>query len=224
MFNRPVLSNILGLNSASTARSPLVFADPRLESSLVISALLRLLYDHKIPPLYEFFLVQDLVDLADKWEITVVDDLVRKELITSISLGHDHESPFELFMIAIKLNDINLAARVIQTRDGHDVLHVLIGRADMHWINIFTTDLDDWEYQQFTKIPPKVSWALQRAAMMWDHGYGTSTTSYLNMSRRQEAIGANFRRIMDPSCAFSPPFVVVSAERRSQAVYSSSAW
>ena len=207
MFNRPVLSNILGLNSASTAQSSLVFTDPRLESSLVISALLRLLYDHTIPPLCDFFLVQDLVDLADKWEITVVDNLVRKELITSISLGHDHESPFELFMIAIKLNDMNLAARVMETRDGHDVLHVLIGRADMHWINIFTTDLDDWEYQQFTKIPPKVAWALQRAAMMWDHGYGTTTTSYVNMSRRQEAIGANFRRIMDPSCALSLAFV-----------------
>jgi len=214
---------MLSLNSASTAPSHLVFTDPRLESSSVISALLRLLYDHEIPPLYDSILIQDLVDLADKWEITAVDRLVRKELIASLYHG-GHDSPFVLFMIAMKLKDNDLAADVIEARDGYTVLQVLFGPKNKYWAYINIVDLNEREYKDFTKMPPAVAWALQRAAIMWDHDYGMNYNSKEGKCRYRQAIGENFRRIMDLSCASFPSVVYVLAERRRRSRMPSSAW
>lgn len=207
MSNRPVLSNILSLSPASTTPSPLVFTDLRLESSSVISALLDLLYDHEMPSFYNPTLIQDLIDFADKWEIGVIHKFVRKELIAS--MGLDDESSCDRFLIAIKLNDLHLAARIIEISDDHYVLGVLIGTNKGSWsdIDIDTFDFNPCEYEEFVNVPPKVAWALQRAAMMWDHGFGTSTKMKDDTSRHRQMIGENFHRIMDPSCALSLPFV-----------------
>ena len=222
MFNRPVLSDILSLSSASTTPSPLVFTDLRLESSSVVSALLNHLYDHEIPSLYESSLVQDLIDLADKWEIAVIHKLVRKELIASIDL--DDKSPLDLLVIAIKLNDMHLAPYIIGMSDISDayVLNVLIGTDRGDRTDIDTSQFDHCECEEFTRVPPKIAWALQRAAMMWDHGYGTDTGSKDDSTKHRQAIGENFRRIMDPSCALSLPSVLVQAEQRSRTPRSSS--
>jgi hypothetical protein len=196
---------MLSLDPASTASSPLVFTDARLECSSVISALLGLLYDHELPSIYDPASMQDLVDLADKWEIELVNKAVRKQLAAFIHL--ESASPSDIFLIAIKLNAINLAARTIEMGTWDYVVAVLIGTDDADLIDIQTFAFDCFESDNFARMPPKAAWALQRAAMMWDHGLGTGTKSKDEDSRRRQVIAENFRRIMDPSCTSSVPVV-----------------
>lgn len=190
---------MLSLSPASTTSTPLLFTDLRLECSSVISALLSLLYDHEIPPLYEPTLIQDLLDLAEKWEIELVNKAVRKQFVASIHVKS--VSSLDLFLMTIKLNAIDLAAPIIEMGTCDYVFAVLIGTDDADLIDISTFDFDYCEYENFARIPPKVAWALQRGAMMWDHGLGTGAKSKDEDSWRRQAIAENFRRIMDPSCA-----------------------
>ena len=174
-----------------------------------MSTLLGVLYDHELqlPSYRAFTLIQDLVDLADKWEIVSVNKLARKEIFASI-YRHDRRQ-LDLFVLAIKLNDMDLAARIIEMSNDEYTLRVLIGTdGNRSRINIDVITLANWEHKDLAKIPPNVAWALQKAAMMWDHNYGSNTDSEDEKKRRRQAIGENFRRIMDASCALSPPLVL----------------
>ena len=205
--------------------------DQILEHSVVVGALLEVIYNFELPPLSEATLVLRLIDLADKWDVPMVHRIVKKTLESSWYAFH--ASKLDLFLIAIKLKEYRIASElmtrenVARSKDDNDgneypyqyddfpPVQIVYGRScrgnwdDRGWTQLH--DIASSLYRDFIRIPPHVAWALQRATVMWDHGL---QDSYMLMGcddarrlQRKKFLAENFRRIMDPKCAYTVPFI-----------------
>jgi len=132
----------------------------------------------------------------------------------------------DLFLIAISLEDYNLAARVLlRQKDSVDpiekrpldhfppsqiwdrtLLEPTLGletNKDTNTIRLYS--LASCQYRDFIKFPPRVAWALQRASTIWEHEVTDGKVSYTHLlggvkgSVRQKAVAERFEKIMMPN-------------------------
>jgi len=215
---------MLSLNELQNRPERLAFTDPVLEHSTTIESLLNVIYRYQLPPLQRKISILYLLDLADKWDVPVVFEVVRKHLqaaFHTIAYGQ-----FDLFLIAIKLKDYALAAAFIPHHKPHgwnsdDWLSDIAYGSQVHppqvydrrpsgWIDEDGTEpmlwhIESCDYSYFIQLPPRVAWALHKATAMWDHGlfdgYWIDDWDTERIERRKKSIAESFRRIMDPKCA-----------------------
>lgn len=212
---------MLSLKTLSSPNEPLQLLDELLEHSTIIEALLGVIYEFELPPLYRVTTILYLIDLADKWEIGLVNKVVVKNLESAFYTSTARN--FDLFLIAIKLAEHGIAARLIQREetggryDNRETNFPPLQIFDKmswqaHWasngVPMMLHDPTTWQYWDFIQLPPAVAWALQRAALMWDHGLVDDV--YLldcepeRIEARKKSIAEDFRRIMDPKCRWTP--------------------
>jgi len=100
------------LGQSTEMVGPIVLADPTVEHSLVISALLNIIYRYQVPPLSQTAVILYLIDLATKWEMDIVHVVIRRHLEAAFFAQNVHS--LGLFTIAIKLQAIDVASKVIE--------------------------------------------------------------------------------------------------------------
>jgi hypothetical protein len=202
---------------------PVVLTDPCLEHSSTVKAMLDVIYRYETPPLHKTTLILYLIDLADKWDVPLVHKVLKTKLEAAFFRTTAYN--FELFLLAIKLNEIHIAAALIErkeTADGHEhdwsssyklpPCRYYDRFAPGTWRDVSFIPrlyhIESCEYHYFIQLPPKIAWALQRASMMWDHGLvdGFYLTKFPpeRQELRKKSIAEHFRRIMDPKCRWTP--------------------
>jgi hypothetical protein len=214
------------LESPPNAGKRLELVDKLLEYGVVVGALLEVIYNFELPPLSEVTLILYLIDLAKKWDVPLVHNVIKKSLESSWYASSARN--FDLFLIAVKLKEYGIASEFIdrdevssstnhyRRRDQYPYQYYdfppkqAYGRDGNDWDERGTTRLYNIAFSQhrdFIQIPPHVAWALQRATIMWDHGlhdsYRLHDCDASRLLQRKKFIAENFRRIMDPKCAYS---------------------
>lgn len=217
---------MLSLNELQDRPEKLIFTDILLENSALIQALLDLLYRHRLPPIYETTLLLHLIDLADKWDVQVVREVVKKHL--EAAFYKSSTCLFNLFLVAVKLEDHALAAALIQHEESPDGLR-LEGNWKYRFLPVQTYDrqatveeyshlpslyhIESCNYTFLIQLPPRVAWALHKATIMWDHGhvdgYRPHDWAEGTTEQRKKSIAQSFRRIMDAKCAYSTCYLII---------------
>jgi hypothetical protein len=167
---------MISLAKDAKQREKLVLTDEILEHSLIITALLDVIYDNKVLPLRQVPRVIYLLRLADKWEIPMIRRLILDQLRQAFYESSCHA--FDLFRIAVESRDYDLASRLIGQYDQapnatdrwphlvqvgclppprHDQL---APRLPTNPRFVVLDDLQGMPYAAFIDLPPKVSWAL----------------------------------------------------------------
>lgn len=207
---------MISLAQTASPSKHLVFFDRELENQSIMDALLDVIYKYELPPLYKTTTILYLIDLADKWDVKLVHRIVKKNLEASFWIAATRN--FDLFLIAIKLKEYELAAAFIDRAESAAMQYVPqypIQAYDRqaprprkdHRIHTRLYDINTCNYEDFIQLPPRVAWALQKATLMWDHGsvddYKLKNCNKERLAARRKYIAQSFRRIMDPRCTWS---------------------
>lgn len=176
-------------------RTCMPLTDETIETSSVISALLDILHDSISPPLKEVQRIAHLVTLADKWEIPLVNRLIKSEIERSFYATE--EAPFDLLMVACQLGEYGLAGDIIEryadvpfrqisessrSRSEYDPSPTRTGAFRLPSQKKFRPNIPQepcvptnvpyritsCEYKTFILLPKEISWALLRAEWCWD--------------------------------------------------------
>jgi len=168
------------LGQSTEMVGPIVLADPTMEHSLVISALLNIIYRYQVPPLSQTAVILYLIDLATKWEMDIVHVVIRRHLEAAFFAQNVHS--LGLFTIAIKLQAIDVASKVIELektmtdsrpvrRSTHPYLPTQTydrrgsdSTSASAYVIVDLANITEVERLDFIQLPPKIAWALQRAA------------------------------------------------------------
>jgi hypothetical protein len=163
--------------------------DETLETSPVISAVLDILHDSIPPLLKDVHLIANLITLADKWEIPLVNRLIKSEIERSFYATE--EAPFDLLMVACQLGEYSLAGDIIERYEVESFRRKVESsepdpskrwpyplprqkkfRANGPKQSPFPADVPYritlCEYKTFILLPKAISWALLRAEWCWD--------------------------------------------------------
>jgi hypothetical protein len=212
--------DMLALDIIDVTPQTINFTDELREHSYVIEAILDIIYNFKTPSLRHHTIILHLLDLAEKWGIQVVHQMIRKDLEAAF-YGTDVEH-FSLFLIAIRLQDYALASAFIERSQVDledesplgDYVDPSPSRHLPSYYDKYLSHIDDpmlfaeldnistARYHDFVSLPPKIAWALQKAALMWDHGVYDDTKK---KASRRKAVAENFRRIVDERCESLSP-------------------
>jgi hypothetical protein len=172
-----------------------------LEDSATIEAMLDVIYHSKVLPFDNDFglLIPTLVELGDKWEVEAVHRVVRNALMTAIFIeevgGPEH------FALAMQLKAFDIIRGMIAPGHSHPVIRILVGLDHDY-------PVDDYDkmvelFYSFYQIPSEMAWALQRAGLVWDHGYerdSGTVRSPAQEAKRWRVVADQFHQIMDTSC------------------------
>jgi hypothetical protein len=103
--------------------SPMELGDELKDHSIIYGALMDVLYPTpytRLLDLHKVNVILHLIDLAELWSIEKVYRVIVKDIRYELSYRH-----FDLFLIAIKLKDYNLAANIIKQCDKDEGLQRL---------------------------------------------------------------------------------------------------
>ena len=110
---RSVFRSMISLANSSSQRDPVNLTDPLMENSDVVLQVLDIIYTLGISADTiedDVDLVKYAIDFARKWEMTMVIDIIHKELSRIIDSKTGTSSHFEHFLVALHLGDNDLAA------------------------------------------------------------------------------------------------------------------
>ena len=187
---RSVFRSMISLANSSSQRDPINLTDPLMENSDVVLQVLDIVYTLGISAETiedDVDLVKYAIDFARKWEMTMVIDIVHKELSRIIDSKTGTSSHFEHFLVALHLGDNDFAAEMYAgcedeeweggAGDGLDKAH----EEDKHYLSdkrsadLFRKDglvislggdifnMGRMPYGAFLQIPPTVVWIILRA-------------------------------------------------------------
>jgi hypothetical protein len=142
--NSPVFRSMIALAKSSSQRDPIHLTDTTFEREEIIERALDMIYtldfdydsdDHDLE------LVLCVIEFAKKWEISLITDIIRKDLERVINSKDGPIYHFDSFLIALKLDNHKLAASYVKMagKDG--------------WFDAKTddgNDLEDWGPFNFT--------------------------------------------------------------------------
>jgi hypothetical protein len=202
-LDRPVFSSLLSLAPVNTPTDPLIFTDSDLEDSTMIEAMLDAIYHSKVLPFEDdcTFLIPTLVELGDKWEVESVHRVVRSALMAAVFVEEANEP--EYFALAMQLKAFDIIRGMIALGHYHPVIRILVGLDHDYPVDDYGKMIE--LFYAFNQIPSEMSWALQRAGLMWDHGYERDSgikRSPAQEARRWRVVANQFHQIMDTSCAY----------------------
>jgi hypothetical protein len=204
------------LASPDDQRTTLNLTDETIEHSIIIEAMLDLIYDLEVISLHRVTAVIYLINLADKWEIASIKTIIEQQVERAFYLRA--HCAFGLFRIAIELEAYGLAADIIERYDqsidspprppGQDRelsprlfderACIPCGLNDTCYIH----EIDTMPYSAFIQLPPKVSWALLRASWNWDprgaHYRNRTAQSNSHVRHRRKSMAMTFKHVMDP--------------------------
>jgi hypothetical protein len=206
------------IDSPTVAEGPPSLGDEMSAHSTVVKALMDVLYRSELPDLRFPNLIRHLIVLADKWGIEKVPQMIKNALSAPASYDRD----FDRFLLAIGLEDYALAAKVrgpmgtvrqcyqklldefppVELNDRTVLDSALKYRNNGHMHSHRMYGLNSCQYLDFIRLPPRVAWALQRAAVMWEHEVddGHVCSNQRLCWNQREATAEGFIRIMMPDC------------------------
>ena len=209
------------IDPPTVAEGPLSLGDEMSAHSTVVKALMGVLYRSELPDLRFPNVLRHLIIFADKWGIEKVPEIIKKAL----SVPESSARGFDRFLLAIGLEDYALAAKIMGQVDpdrqcyeisldeflpvelyDRPILDSALEYRNygykhyMHSSGMY--GLASCQYLDFIRLPPRVAWALQRAAVMWEHGVddGSMRGNKILVRDQREVTGGRFRRIMMPDC------------------------
>ena len=181
---------MIALAKSLTQQDPIYLTDATLEREKIVKRALDLIYTlgfDYVSDEYDPEIVSCVIKFAKKWEISLITDIIRKDLDRAIKskIGPNH--PFDYFLIALSLADHELAAAYFKLAEkdgwlpkdnvwvGGDISvetgylsdtpkaalsqkHPLL---DIHIDKKFT--LGQIPHVDFLSIPPTVVWIILRA-------------------------------------------------------------
>jgi hypothetical protein len=103
---------MIALASNFSQRDPIKLTDPLLEHSYVIEQILDIIYSVSIDAetIIDYVdVVKFTIDFARKWEMSMITDIIRKELLRVIDSKSGASSHFEHFLVALHLGENAIA-------------------------------------------------------------------------------------------------------------------
>jgi len=135
---------MIALAKSSSQRDPIHLTDTTFESGETIERALDIIYtldfDYDSDE-YDVKVVRCVIEFAKKWEISLITDIIRKDLERDINSKDGPNYHFDYFLIALKLDNHNLAASYVKIA-GKD------GWFDNRMVE--SSDVQDWGYHSFT--------------------------------------------------------------------------
>jgi len=104
---------MIALAKSSAQQNPIYLTDKTLERQRIVKQALDIIctlnFDYASDE-YGIEVVQCLIEFAKKWEISLITDIIRKDLDRAIQSKVGPNYPFERFLLALKLEAHELAA------------------------------------------------------------------------------------------------------------------
>ena len=214
LINRSVFKNMLGIAQSNFQRDPIDLTDTFVELSLVVKAVLDILYDQEMISFKDDKLYHHVIEFARKYDMGIILKTISKEVrvhATSPDKGHD---VLGLFRVAIDLGDYDLMAAIVRakgsyawpksTKDQVPELGSLFPSKNLALPKPLITgsskeyvpgakafDIGGWPYSTFAALPTPLAWAILRAQQ---------TAERPLMSDGIESIGKQLQKVLDSMC------------------------
>jgi len=178
---------MIALATSPYQRNPIHLTDTCFETGEIVEIALNIIYtldfnyESSDCGLDDF---QSLIDFAKKWEISMIDKIIQKEMWRDVNSKSGPAWPFDNFLIALKLGNHELAATYYATHE-RDVRgrKPLKGNPEQYIQNLLKVGLStqhsllDGSCEQinilgmmsldaFLQIPQSVVWVISRAQLL----------------------------------------------------------
>jgi hypothetical protein len=214
LINRSVFKNMIGTAQSNSQRDPIDLTDTFVELSLVIWAVLDILYDQEVITFGDENLYHHVIEFARKYDMGIILKTISKEIrvhATSPDKGHD---VLGLFRIAIDLGDYELMAAIVRAKGsyawpllGKDQVPelgslfpsknltlpktLIFGSAKEYVPGAKAFDLGGWPYSTFAALPTPLAWAILRAQHTDEKAF---------LSDGIESIGKELQKVLESMC------------------------
>jgi len=206
---------MLGIAQSNSQRDPIDLTDTFVEVSLVVKAVLDILYDQEVISFNDDKLYHHVLEFARKYDMAIILKTISKEIrvhATSPDKGHD---VLGLFRVAIDLGDYELMAAIVRAKgsyawpllaDKDQVPELgslfpsknltlpkplITGSSKEYVPGAKAFDLGGWPYSTFAALPTPLAWAILRAQQNAERPL---------MSDGIESIGKALQKVLDSMC------------------------
>lgn len=175
---------MIALAKSPSQQTPIHLTDTGFETSQIVETAMNIIYTLEFNYESSDFGLDDfqfLTDFAKKWEISMIDIVIKKDQLRDVNSKSGPTWPFDNFLIALKSGNNELAARYFTYYERQIREHKPSkGRSDRyrrdlfekgfslrHWLKDISLDRNNilgmMSHGDFLHIPQSVVWVILRA-------------------------------------------------------------